>query len=148
MKSRRRGNLFMLSLFVSCIVGMTISAMAQEGEVLKIAFDTKKDSAAASDAAVLHETRDSADAIAPRITIARVGVQTAAPIPLSLDDAIRKALTGNNNIEITRDDVRFHETRIRSLLGFFDPFFPETPPFPFTARTVLSPTPVLISMPA
>lgn len=65
---------------------------------------------------------------APRTNpLARVGVQSGQPISLSLDEAIRKALANNNSIEITRDDVRFQETQIRSILGFYDPTFTVTP---------------------
>src|SRR5687768_16356110 len=53
----------------------------------------------------------------------RVGVQSNEPLSLSLDEAIRKALANNNSIEITRDDVRFQETQIRGILGFYDPVF-------------------------
>ncbi len=69
--------------------------------------------------------------IEPRSTdrpnLARVGVQTAEPVPLTLNDAIRKALENNNGIEITRDDVRIQETQIRSILGAYDPVFTVTP---------------------
>lgn len=64
-----------------------------------------------------------------RPNLSRVGVQTGQPIPLSLDEAIRKALANNNSIEITRDDVRFQETQIRQLLGTYDPVFSVTPRF-------------------
>ena len=60
-------------------------------------------------------------------SLARVGVQTAQPLPLSLNDAIRKALERNNDIEISRDDVRFQETSLRSLLGVYDPVFTVNP---------------------
>jgi outer membrane protein len=65
----------------------------------------------------------------PTNALARVGIQTAQPISLSLDEAIRKALANNNSIEITRDDVRFQETQIRQILGFYDPVFTVTPTF-------------------
>lgn len=61
--------------------------------------------------------------------LSRVGVQTAQPIPLTLNEAIRKALESNNSIEVARDDVRFQETQIRSLLGFYDPVFSATPTY-------------------
>lgn len=59
----------------------------------------------------------------------RVGVQTAQPLPLSLADAVRRALESNNDIEVSRDDVRFQETQVRSLLGQYDPTFAVTPTF-------------------
>ena len=46
---------------------------------------------------------------------------------LSLNDAIKRALENNNDIEIARDDVRFAETQLRVLEGIFDPFFSITP---------------------
>jgi hypothetical protein len=39
----------------------------------------------------------------------RVGVQTSQTMPLSLNEAIRKALENNNDIEVARDDVRFRK---------------------------------------
>ena len=57
----------------------------------------------------------------------RVGVYSAEPISLSLDDAIRRALASNNDIEISRDDVRLQETSIRSIQGFYDPVFTVNP---------------------
>lgn len=59
----------------------------------------------------------------------RVGVYSAEPISLSLDDAIRRALASNNDIEISRDDVRLQETSIRSIQGFYDPVFTVTPSY-------------------
>lgn len=59
----------------------------------------------------------------------RIGVQTSDPVPLSIDEAIRKALSNNNSIEIARDDVRFQETQIRGIRGFYDPVFTITPTY-------------------
>jgi hypothetical protein len=63
-----------------------------------------------------------------RRNLSRVGVQATTRY-LDADDAIRKALEGNNSIEISRDDVRFQETRLRSLLGVYDPVFTAIPTF-------------------
>src|SRR5690606_1526646 len=52
-----------------------------------------------------------------RSLLTRVGVQSQDSLALSLDDAIRLALENNNNIELTRDDVRFQETQIRAISG-------------------------------
>lgn len=59
--------------------------------------------------------------------LARVGVQTAQTLPLSLQEAIRRALESNNDIEVSRGDVRFQETQVRSLRGFYDPVFSVNP---------------------
>ena len=65
----------------------------------------------------------------------RVGVQTAQTVPLSLDEAIRTALENNNQIEVARDDVRFQETQLRSLLGIYDPVFSVSPVFSRNSST-------------
>lgn len=62
-----------------------------------------------------------------RPLMTRVGVQSAEPISLSLDEAIRRALANNNDIDVSRDDVRIQETQIRSLRGSYDPVFTVNP---------------------
>ena len=61
--------------------------------------------------------------------LSRVGVQTQNTLPLALDEAIRRALQNNNSIELTRDDVRFQEQQVRSLLGLYDPVFTISPTY-------------------
>ncbi len=62
----------------------------------------------------------------PLPDMSRLGV-TGATIPLSLNDAIKRALENNNDIEMARDDVRIAETQLRALEGIFDPIFSITP---------------------
>jgi outer membrane protein TolC len=50
-------------------------------------------------------------------------------LPLSLNDAIRRALENNNDIEVSRDNVRLAETTLRSLQGVYDPIINITPQF-------------------
>ncbi|MDQ3801228.1 MAG: TolC family protein [Acidobacteriota bacterium] len=57
----------------------------------------------------------------------RVGVQASDTLPLTLNEAIRRALENNNAIEVARDDVRFQETQLRSQLGVYDPVFTVSP---------------------
>jgi HAE1 family hydrophobic/amphiphilic exporter-1 len=64
----------------------------------------------------------------PLPSLTRLGVSGEA-LPLSLNDAIKKALENNNDIEIARDDVKFAETQLRSLEGIFDPVFAITPTY-------------------
>lgn len=63
----------------------------------------------------------------PKPDLSRVGVQTGSSVPITLEDAIRRALQNNNLIELTRDDVRFQETQVRSLIGLYDPVFTFAP---------------------
>ncbi len=62
----------------------------------------------------------------PLPDMTRLGVGSTT-LPLSLNDAIKRALENNNDIEVARDDVRYAETQLRSLEGIFDPIFSITP---------------------
>ena len=64
----------------------------------------------------------------PVPSLQRLGVGTDT-IPLALNDAIKRALENNNDIEVARDDVRIAETQMRALEGIFDPVFEITPQY-------------------
>jgi hypothetical protein len=64
----------------------------------------------------------------PVPSLQRLGVGSTS-VPLSMNDAIKRALENNNDIEVARDDVRFAETQLRSLEGVFDPVFAITPTY-------------------
>ena len=64
----------------------------------------------------------------PVPSLQRLGVGTDT-IPLGLNDAIKRALENNNDIEVARDDVRIAETQMRALEGIFDPVFEITPQY-------------------
>jgi HAE1 family hydrophobic/amphiphilic exporter-1 len=64
----------------------------------------------------------------PVPSLNRLGVGSEA-VALSLNDAIKRALENNNDIEVARDDVRFAETQLRALEGIFDPVFAITPTY-------------------
>ncbi len=64
----------------------------------------------------------------PVPSLSRLGVGSES-IPLSLNDAIKRALENNNDIEVARDDVRFAETQLRALEGIFDPIFAIRPQY-------------------
>ena len=63
----------------------------------------------------------------PLPNLSRLGIVTGNTLTLSLNEAIKKALENNNDIEVARDDVRFAETQLRSMEGVYDPFFAITP---------------------
>ena len=67
--------------------------------------------------------------VPPLPDLTRVGVQASNVVPLSLNDAIRKALQNNNDIEVARDDVRFAEQQLKSLYGIYEPIFAITPQY-------------------
>src|ERR1700686_4353977 len=65
--------------------------------------------------------------VPPLPDLTRVGVSSSNVVPLSLNDAIRKALQNNNDIEVARDDVRFAEQQLRAYQGVYEPIFSVTP---------------------
>ena len=67
--------------------------------------------------------------VPPLPNMTRLGVTSDNTLTLSLNDAIKRALENNNDIEVARDDVRFAETQLRALEGIFDPIFAITPTF-------------------
>jgi outer membrane protein len=69
----------------------------------------------------------SAQPLPPMPDLTRVGIINSNILTLSLNDAIRKALQNNNDIEVARDDVRFAETQLRGLYGAYDTIFSVTP---------------------
>ncbi len=68
-----------------------------------------------------------AQPVPPLPDLTRVGVLSSNVLPLSLNDAIRKTLQNNNDIEVARDDVRFAEQQLLSLKGVYEPIFSITP---------------------
>lgn len=64
----------------------------------------------------------------PVPSLNRLGIGSET-LTLSLNDAIKRALENNNDIEVARDDVRIAETQLRALEGVFDPVFAITPTY-------------------
>ena len=64
----------------------------------------------------------------PIPSLERLGVGNEQ-LPLSLNDAIKRALENNNDIEVARDNVRIAETQVRALEGVFDPIFAIQPTY-------------------
>jgi HAE1 family hydrophobic/amphiphilic exporter-1 len=119
-------------LLFTTILAFTFSLGATE--MIAQGDQVAKSDTASSEPAL---TTTSASSVAGRTStnVSRVGVASGQPLSLSLDEAIRKALANNNTIEITRDDVRFQETQIRSILGFFDPVFTVSPTYTRNSTT-------------
>lgn len=63
----------------------------------------------------------------PMPNMSRLGVTSDNTLTLTLNDAIKRALENNNDIEIARDDVRYAETQLRSMQGVYDPLLSFTP---------------------
>ena len=112
----------LILLFVSIAASVGISA--QENTVAKNVSDSRIANEGSAPAAAAGKSNENV-----RSGTVRVGIHSAEPISLSLDDAIRKALASNNDIEVSRDDVRFQETSVRSIQGLYDPVFTVSPTF-------------------
>ncbi len=121
----------MFAILLSVLLFSTGGADAQTEQVAKAAFDQGDSRLSAT----VPSAASNADRFANSTGVTRIGVQTATPLPLTLDEAIRRALGNNNTIEIARDDVRKQEMSIRSLLGTYDPVFTVTPTFNRNSRT-------------
>lgn len=81
-----------------------------------------------------------ADSTVDAAGLRRVGIDSSQTLSLSLDDAIRRALENNNNIEVARTDVKIAETRLRSLLGVYDPVFSISPTYNRSTQNGTRPT--------
>jgi HAE1 family hydrophobic/amphiphilic exporter-1 len=128
----RRSTTLLFTTILAFIFTLGATEMPAQGDQLaKTNTDVVEPSLSASNPAVM--TPSVASPARPNLS--RVGVVSGQPLSLSLDEAIRKALANNNTIEITRDDVRFQETQIRSILGFFDPVFNITPTYTRNSTT-------------
>ena len=128
MKSSRFRSLLGLNVLIAATGLTAVSASAQELQVAKNIGDVREAVTAAATISQSNESIAQAGVYSPS-NLNRVGVQTAQPVPISLNEAIRRSLQNNNDVEVSRDDVRFQETQVRSLKGVYDPVFTATPTF-------------------
>jgi len=122
-------------LFV-CILTAAFAAVSQAQQPGQIArnINTVTDPAPASDRDV------SGSALSRPLDLTRVGVQPMQQMLLSVQDAVRRALQNNNDIEVSRGDVRFQATQVTSLDGVYDPVFTTSPNFTHSSTTGSTPT--------
>lgn len=76
--------------------------------------------------------------VPPLPSLTRVGISGAETLSLSLNDAIRRTLENNNEIEIARGDVRLAEQTLYALEGIYDPVFTYTPGINNSVRPVVN----------
>ncbi len=57
----------------------------------------------------------------PMPNMTRLGVTADQTLTLSLNDAVKRALENNNDIEVARDDVRIAEQQLIAFEGVYDP---------------------------
>jgi outer membrane protein len=76
--------------------------------------------------------------VPPMPSLVRLGVQSSNTIALTLNEAIRRALANNNEIEVARNDVRFAESVLRGLEGVYDPVLQFRPEIDNSVRPVIN----------
>jgi HAE1 family hydrophobic/amphiphilic exporter-1 len=76
--------------------------------------------------------------VPPLPSLERVGVISTDSLSLTLNEAIRRALENNNDIESSRADVRIAEQQLIALRGVFDPVFNYTPEINNSVRPVVN----------
>jgi outer membrane protein len=76
--------------------------------------------------------------VPPMPSLTRVGVTGTDMLSLSLNDAIRRTLENNNEIEIARGDVRLAEQTLYALEGVYDPLFTYSPQINNSVRPVVN----------
>lgn len=67
--------------------------------------------------------------VPPLPDLTRLGVTSGNTLTLSMNDAIRRALENNNDIEVARQDVRLAETTLRAFQGIYQPIFNINPQY-------------------
>lgn len=129
---------FTFSIFAACLIfAGNQTAFAQETQIAKNTSEkeetisTEEDNS--SNAAKISNERMLPLKNAGLMT--RTGIQTAQTTPLTLNEAIRKALENNNEIEISKSDVKIAETTLRSIEGFYDGVFTFSPTYQRTSTT-------------
>ncbi len=132
----------LLGWFFACSLGLNPSELRAQiqNEKLQIAkntLETKENKSQTIDEDLSEPGKKTVDTLSNSYSSAtyRVGIQNAQTLPLSLNEAIRKALENSNDIEVARDDVRFQEQQLRSLLGVYDPILSMTPTFSRSSST-------------
>jgi outer membrane protein len=68
-----------------------------------------------------------AQPVPPLPDLTRLGIVSSNVLTLSMNDAIKRALQNNNEIEVSRDNVRIGEQGLRALYGVYEPIFSISP---------------------
>lgn len=134
---------FTFSIFAACLIfAGNQSAFAQETQIARNTSE-KEETISIEDENSSAAAKISSERMLPlknSSLMTRPGIQTAQTSPLTLNEAIRKALENNNEIEISRSDVKIAETTLQSIEGFYDGVFTFSPTYQRTSTTGQSAT--------
>lgn len=129
---------FTFSVFAACLIfAGNQYASAQETQIAKNTSE-KEETISIEEESSANAAKISNERMLPLKNsglMTRVGIQTAQTTPLTLNEAIRKALENNNDIEISRSDVKIAETTLRSIEGFYDGVFTFSPTYQRNSTT-------------
>ncbi len=76
-----------------------------------------------------------APSVAEPINLSMIGTDSANTVPLTLNDAIKRALKNNNEIEVAENDVKIAESQLRSFRGVYDRNFSISPTYSRSSST-------------
>ncbi len=128
--SLRRARVRFLPLFAVAFCSFTLTALAQEPVNSPTPSPTpvvaEPDDGIALPVAPLPAdpppvAPDFTAPVRPMPSVERVGVDTAAQLSLTLDDAVQRALANNNDIDISRQGREISEFRLLGARGVYDP---------------------------
>lgn len=129
---------FTFSVFAACLIfAGNQYAFAQETQIAKNTSE-KEETISIEEESSANAAKISSERMLPlknSSLMTRIGVQTTQTTPLTLNEAIRKALESNNDIEVSRSDVKIAETTLRSIEGFYDGVFTFSPTYQRTSTT-------------
>jgi outer membrane protein TolC len=76
--------------------------------------------------------------VPPMPALDRVGINGTDTLSLTMNEAVRRALENNTDIEVARDDVRLAEQQLYALRGVYDPVFTYSPQINNSVRPVVN----------
>jgi HAE1 family hydrophobic/amphiphilic exporter-1 len=121
------------SFFASVLIVGPISLFAQTPTPAPLVAKNAGNQNKTADSGKVEEPREPTSGYVT--SLSRVGIQTAAAMPITLGEAIRRALENNNDIEIAKADVKIAEQSLRSLLGIYEGVFTISPNFDRNSTT-------------
>ncbi len=119
-----------LTAILCLLLFVSLTANAQvTPQIAKIDTETKKINPIKTEDIKVEKT-----SVATSI-LSTVGNDNNKTIPITLQDAIKKALENNNDIEVSQSDVKIAENQLTSVRGSYDPVFTFTPTYSRSSST-------------
>ncbi|MCU0239711.1 MAG: TolC family protein [Pyrinomonadaceae bacterium] len=117
-------------LFIILLCGSSL-AQTEKPQIAKV-IETKT---VTEDKKDVEKVEKSETNVLPSTILVRSGIDSSNALTFSLNDAIKKALENNNDVEIAKNEVKIAENQLRSIRGFYDPSFNLSPTFSRSSST-------------